>query len=634
MTIADPGRWGVSHGYWDVSGNWRDAPVETVEAILAQMGAEGDDEPPHGGVITVRLDRPPAELPPGRIILEDGGEVGAGAGSAAVADLPPGYHTLEHPDGSTVSLIASPGGCPLPRSRQWGFATQLYGVRSENSWGMGDLADLRSLAEWSAGLGAGLVVVNPLHATAPTPVQEASPYSPGSRCFLNPIYLAVEQVPGASESREVARLAAIGRALNEEPLIDRDRVWALKSDALRSIFASSPASRSSDRAFEAFRSERGAPLESFAIYSALSELHGSDWKEWPAGLRHPDGPAVRAFAGSDEGSLRVGFHAWLQWLAERQLEEAGRFGPGSVGVVQDLAVGINRDGADGWMWQDVFALGMDFGAPPDEFNTRGQNWALPPFDPWRLRSSGYRPLIESLRGVLRHAGGVRVDHVMGLFRLFWIPAGCEPSQGAYVRYPSAEMLDILALEAQRAGAVVVGEDLGTVEDEVRHELYERRVLSYRVWWFEQQRTPAWPERALGAITTHDLPTVAGVLDGSDLEAQRACGMNPSDDAVEGLRRRLLDWTGSDAGDDAGLVIERAYADLARAPCLLLVASLEDSLAVRERPNMPGTTDEWPNWRQRLPVPIEVIEQEQLPRSVASRLDSCVHVEPGSEAGEP
>lgn len=629
MTIADPRRWGISEGYWDVSGNWRVSPAATIDAILTEMGAGGRGEPPQPGVLTVRLDRAFEGLPPGRILLEDGGEMANGDDR-----IPPGYHTLERPDGSSVALIASPGACPLPGSRQWGFAAQLYGVRSARSWGIGDFDDLGSLAEWSTGLGAGLVVVNPLHATAPTPVQEASPYSPGSRCFLNPIYLAVDRVAGSAELADVSRLANAGRALNREPLVDRDRVWALKAEALWSIFKASPASRAGDPTFESFRAERGVTLERFATYSALAEIHGSAWQEWPVALRHPDGAGVTEFARSADGASRVAFHAWLQWLAERQLEEAGRFGEDALGVVQDLAVGVDRDGADGWMWQDVFALGMDIGAPPDEFNTRGQNWALPPFDPWRLRACAYQPWIESLRGVLRHAGGVRVDHVMGLFRLFWIPAGSEPSDGAYVRYPSAEMLDILALEAYRAGAVVVGEDLGTVEDEVRAELYERQVLSYRVWWFESQRTGAWPERALGAITTHDLPTVAGVLDGSDLEAQRECGMNPSVDSAERLRHRLLDWTESNPDDGAPLVIERAYRDLAEAPCLLLVASLEDSLAVTERPNMPGTTDEWPNWRRALPVSIEAIEHEELPRRVASGLDRMARHEHAGEAGEP
>jgi 4-alpha-glucanotransferase len=629
MPIADPQYWGVLQGYWDVSGNWRDSPAETVDAILEQMGASNDGRTSDGTVMTVRVDRPPAEVPAGRLRLEDGGELTVEG--LLPPDLPPGYHTLEPLDGPEVSLVASPGRCPLPRSRQWGFAAQLYGLRSARSWGMGDLADLRELSEWSARLGSGLVVINPLHATAPVPQQETSPYSPGSRCFSNPLYLAVERVPGAAGVADVERLGSLGRRMNADPLVDRDRVWELKSQALEAIFSSS---NPDNAAFERYRRERGAALEGFAAFSALAEVHGRCWPAWPQELRHPDGGGVREFMQSREGARRVLYHQWVQWLIDEQLRDAARFGPESVGIVQDLAVGIDRDGADGWMWQDVFALGMDIGAPPDEFNGRGQNWGLPPLGPWRLRASGYRPWIESLRGVLRHAGGVRIDHVMGLFRLFWIPSGSEPSHGAYVRYPHEEMLDILALEAQRAGAVVVGEDLGTVEDEVRRELHERDVLSYRLWWFEPERTPTWPEKALAAVTTHDLPTIAGVLDGSDLEAQRQAGMHPSDEASMRLRRRLLDWTGSHDGGDTAEIICRAYEDLGRAPCALLVANLEDALAVSERPNMPGTVDEWPNWRQALPVPLERIEEMQLPAAVASRLAGGVHADGGSAAGDP
>ena len=628
MSIADPWKWGVSNGYWDVGGNWRDSSGETVDAILAQMGATPTDDPPAGRVVTVRLDRPTAPFR-GRLTLEDGGNVDIDGNLPA--DLPAGYHTLEPPDGRAVTLVASPGRCPLPSSRQWGFAAQLYGARSRDSWGMGDLADLGSLAEWSSELGAGLVVVNPLHATAPTTPQESSPYSPGSRCFLNPLYIAVERVPGASNVVEVESLAAAGRELNRLPLIDRDRVWALKSAALEEVFA---ATRPFGPHFDSYRADRGPVLRDFATFCALAEIHGRHWPEWPDTLRHPSAAGVRTFADSSEGARRIEFHEWLQWLADGQLRDAGRFREGGVGIVQDLAVGIDRDGADGWMWQDVFALGMDVGAPPDEFNSRGQNWGLPPLDPWRLRCCGFAPWIESLRGVLRHAGGVRIDHVMGLFRLFWIPSDREPADGAYVRYPHAEMLDILALEAQRAGAVVVGEDLGTVEDEVRRELYERDVLSYKVWWFERERTPSWPEKALGAVTTHDLPTVAGVLDGSDYVAQQELGMNPNEESSMRLRQRLLDWTGCDAGTEAGEVIVRAYDDLAASPCMLLVAGLEDALAVSERPNMPGTIDEWPNWRRPLPAPLDQLEEMALPAAIAARLEGRARQGDGSEHAGP
>jgi 4-alpha-glucanotransferase len=297
------------------------------------------------------------------------------------------------------------------------------------------------------------------------------------------------------------------------------------------------------------------------------------------------------------------------------------------GAVLDLAVGVDPGGADTWVWQDVFAPGMTVGAPPDEFNTRGQGWGLAPYDPWRLRSVGYAPLIDALNSAMRHGRGVRIDHVMGLFRQYWIPDGAGPEDGAYVRYPHHDLLNILSLEAYRAGAFVVGEDLGTVEDEVRRDLAERKVLSYRVWWFEPQRPAGWPRNALGSVSTHDLPTLAGVLSDSDLQAQRSIGLEPNEESSAALRQRLLEWTGSDEGMPVDEIIERAYADLGTAPCLLLAASLDDALAVEERPNMPGTIDEWPNWRLALPRPLEDLEGMDLPRAIAARLTRHVAPEP-------
>jgi 4-alpha-glucanotransferase len=290
-------------------------------------------------------------------------------------------------------------------------------------------------------------------------------------------------------------------------------------------------------------------------------------------------------------------------------------------LVQDLAVGVDPRGPDSWIWQDEFAFGMRVGAPPDEFNTMGQDWAMPPFDPWRLRDGGYLPWIAALRTGLRHGSGLRVDHVMGLFRLYWIPEGAAASEGAYVRYPYHDLLNILTLEAHRAGAFVVGEDLGTVEEEVRRDLDERKVLSYRVWWFEDEPREAWPADALGAVSTHDLPTVAGVLSGSDIDAQRRIGMHPNEEASTALRSKLMQRTGSDDSSPVEDVITRAHVDLARAPCLVLAATLDDALAVEERPNMPGTLGEWPNWSLALPYPLEDIEQMPLPRSIAEQLNA-------------
>lgn len=615
--MIDAGRWGIDHGYWDVSGVWRDTPASTIEKVLDIMGAD-HPEPGPPPAVTVRLDHQLPPVPPGKVVLEDGAE--AQVSGYLPPDLPAGYHRFEGEDGETFKLIVSPGRSPLPERESWGFATQLYGARSQGSWGMGDFADLRRLGKWSSKLGAGVIIVNPLHATAPVSPQEPSPYFAGSRCFLNPIYLAVQEVPGASRVADVEQLAAEARRLNDDRSIDRDRVWALKSAALRAIFTDQRG-RGLPEEFGRFRETRGETLRLFTVYSALCELHGGRWVEWPEEYRHPYSAVVKAFAASEEGERGATFHAWLQWLAEAQLSRAGRaLGSESVGIVADLAVGVDGAGADSWMFQDVFAQGVEVGAPPDEFNTKGQNWALRPFDPWRLRNCGYVPWIESLRANLRNAGGIRVDHVMGLFRLFWIPSGSEPSEGAYVRYPHHDLLNILALEAYRAGAVVVGEDLGTVEDSVRTDLAERDVLSYRVWWFEREPPGAWPPKALGAVTTHDLPTITGVLDGSDLEAQRRLGLEPNEESSEQLRRRLFERTGCTKETDPAAVVERTYADLSRAPCLLLAASLEDVLTVSDRPNMPGTVSEWPNWRMALPFSIEEMEAHPLPASVARRLN--------------
>jgi 4-alpha-glucanotransferase len=260
------------------------------------------------------------------------------------------------------------------------------------------------------------------------------------------------------------------------------------------------------------------------------------------------------------------------------------------------------------------------GAPPDAFNTRGQNWGLPPLNPWRLRAAGYQPFIETIRAGLRHAGGLRLDHVMGLFRLFWIPEGADPARGAYVRYPAGDLLDILALESVRSGAVVVGEDLGTVEPEVRDELAARGLLSYRLLWFEDTEPAAWPRQALAAVTTHDLPTVAGLWTGADLERLRALGLGPNEQGTIAIRERLRRWAGLAAGASAAEAVTAAHRLLATAPSMLLAATLEDALGVVERPNVPGTTPgHHANWSLALPRTLEELEADALTRHIATLL---------------
>ena len=607
----DPSAWGVSPGYRRADGEWQDAPAETVEAILAAMGAS-DDTPPDGAGVIVTHPGEGRRLPGrGTLRAEDGGELTVHDGCLP-PDLPLGYHTFTSDEGGgETTVVVSPGRCLLPPVPAWGWAAQLYAARSTSSWGIGDLADLRRLAAWSSReLGAGLVLLNPLHAALPDVPQTASPYFPSSRRFRNPVYLRVEDVPGAAQlGADGEKLAAAGRALNADRRIDRDAVYRLKIEALERIWEGF----GGDAAFDDFCVAEGASLEDYATFCALSEDLGRPWSSWPAEYRHPAGPAVAAYRR--DRRHRVRFHQWLQWLVDEQLARAGAELP----LVFDLAVGVDPAGADAWLWQDVLVRDVAVGAPADEFNTQGQNWGVPPFDPWRLRADAYRPFVETVRAALRHGGGMRLDHVMGLFRLFWVPQGARPADGMYVRYPAADLLDIVALESHRAGAYVVGEDLGTVEDQVRSELAARHVLSYRVLWFESDPPERLPVNALAAVTTHDLPTVAGLWTGSDLDAQRALDLAPNEEGTAATRARLRARAG--VADDAPVeeVVVAAYRALAAAPSLLLTATLEDALAVEERPNMPGTVDEWPNWAIALPKPLEHVEADPLPPRVAQPL---------------
>ena len=603
--MADP--WGVEPGYTDVQGNWHDTPDETRRALRVAMGglADVDDPPPHSRPVwIVRMGSGPPIERAALLALEDGSEVQVA--EAVPPDLPLGYHDLHPSDGGPVTrLIVVPDRCASPPDRAFGLAVQLYATRSSNSWGMGDLVDLRELCAWAGGQGAGFIATSPLHAPLPTEHQEPSPYFASSRLWRNPLHLRVDHIPGwdGTDAEQVV-LRGDALALLDDRLIDRDRVWALQRAALERVWERHGRSEGVPATFPDFASWRrsaGSDLERYATFCALAEHHGCGWRAWPAEHRRPDGPSVARFAA--ERADRVSFHAWIQWLLDGQHAEAGNSG---AGLVHDLAIGADPDGADAWLWQDVLATGITVGAPPDIFNESGQDWGLPPFVPWRLRAAGYAPLATLVRAVTRHGAGLRVDHVMGLFRLFWIPEGASPAQGGYVRYPETELLDILALESVRSGAYVIGEDLGTVEDGVRAQLAERGVLSYRLVWFEDGPPATYPVEALAAVTTHDLPTLAGVW----------CG---GDDPNGELRPRLVQAAG--VGDDATLaeVAEAAHRALAGAPSRVVSATLEDALGVAERPNQPGTTTERPNWSLALPVPVDDLPAHPGMRSVVAAL---------------
>jgi 4-alpha-glucanotransferase len=604
---TDP--WGIDDGYWDASGRWRATSPDTVAALRQAMGAGHADTPPDGPAVRVVRAGRPAPLPgPCELALEDGS--GLRAEGELPADLPVGYHELRPLDDRPASrLIVTPGRCHLPDDlRAWLLTVQLPGCRSAASWGIGDLADLRAIGAWSAERGAGMLGVSPLHAPRPVGRVKASPYSPSSRRWFNPLLLRIEELPGAGDAT-VEALGAQARALNAAPVVDREAVWALKRRALDHLWdAHGPDLRS-----ERWRAEMGGELEDYARFCALAEHHGSGWRDWPSEHRHPSAAGVASFAADRPD--RVAFWAWVQFLVDEQIRRAEE----PVALLTDLAVGVDPDGADAWCLQDLLALGVRVGAPPDEFNRAGQDWGLPPFVPHALRAAAYEPLASLWRAAMGHGGGLRIDHVMGLFRLFWLPPGGSPADGAYVRYPADELLAVLAIESVRAGAVVVGEDLGTVEEGVRDRLHAAGLLSYRLVWFEAAVPDRYPLQALGAVTTHDLPTIAGVWSGDDAHDQRAAGIEPDEAALGRLRDRLVALTGLDGGAPVDDVIVAVHQRLAAAPCALVGATLEDALALGRRPNLPGTTTERPNWSLGLPLPLEDVLDHPLVGRVAAAL---------------
>ncbi|MEA2683435.1 MAG: 4-alpha-glucanotransferase [Chloroflexota bacterium] len=504
---------------------------------------------------------------------------------------------------------ARPGACHLPAApRSWGWAAQLYALRSKRSWGIGDMRDLRGLGTWSRGLGASFIQLNPLHAVAPRPPLQASPYYPSSRRFRNPLYIAVEEVPGhRAVAADLEPLARQARDLNGRRLLERDRVMELKMRALETIWGTAPRTAGAD----AYAQFSGPGLDDYATYCALAERHGADWRKWPARLRRPGTLDVKRAAATL--APRIDFHRWVQWVLDHQLERAARELP----PVCDLAIGADPGGADGWIWSDVLIPGFSVGAPPDAMNLGGQDWGFPAFNPRSLAESGFTPFRDTVRANLRHAFGLRIDHVMGLFRLWLIPHGAAATEGAYVTYPAGPMLDILAAESQAARALIVGEDLGTVEPDVRTTLRRRRILSYRLLWFEARAPRAYPPLSLSSVTTHDLPTVAGVWTGFDEQAMLAAGLQPNLEANREIVDRVAKFGRIERTATAAEAVIAAYGALSRSPSRVLTATLEDALVVPERPNIPGTVDEWPNWSLALPGGLEGLRRSASARRLGA-----------------
>jgi 4-alpha-glucanotransferase len=675
---------GVATSYRDFADVEVTVPPATVVTILGRLGVDASTPERIAAARTETEEAPWRRLLPPTVVVrgdaevrevvvhapagvraalvvhtEQGGRVDVGPGSAGaqrgdrvaatfrLPDLPFGWHRLEATAGAESGrsvLIVAP--TRVERSdvgRAWGWMVQLYSLRSAGSWGLGDYADLAEVARWSgAEQGAGVVLCNPLHAVNPVPPIQPSPYYPTSRRFRSPLYLRVPDVPeyAAAPPDVRARVDAL-RPDAPADRIDRDPVWTAKVAALELLW---PYVRQD--ALGAYRQEQGAGLEDFALFCALAERYGVPWQDWPAELHRPDAPAVAALR--DELADRTAFHAWLQLLCDSQLAAAGEAARAAgmpVGIVHDLAVGVDPGGADAWGLQDVLATDVTVGAPPDSFNQQGQDWRLPPWRPDRLAEAGYAPFRDMLRAVLRSAGGVRIDHVLGLFRLWWVPAGSSAADGTYVSYDDEALLGVLALEAHRAGALVVGEDLGTVEPRVTATLAERNILGSAVLWFERDTDAEgddagplpprkWREQVMASVTTHDLPTAAGFLADEHVRVRAELGQLGHSVAEEEARvakerdelLTLLRGEGLLAADaTAEDTVLAMHAVLARAPSRLVLAALGDAVGDLRQPNLPGTVDEYPNWRLPVaagdghPMTLEELEASPAVRRLAALL---------------
>ena len=623
---------GVSTGFHDGTGRWHEVSEATLAAVLTALG-EPAAHTAWPAVLVTHRGRPHGWTPPRgepvQVVLESGEECSLPA--PLPGELPDGYHWIVGRTGST-RLVVAPQSCYLPPSlarggRAWGWAVQSYALRSRTSWGIGDLGDLAALTR-DPSLRADFTLINPL--AAPPTASHPGPYRPSSRLFRNPIYLDVEQIPerGAlcgPARRRFDQLAAAGLRLTARDVIDRPRVLEIKDEALRLCFAvidELPARRA---AFQSWRA--AAPMaDTFATFRALQDELGDDWRSWPSAYRRCNGPAIGDFLRGHAG--QVGYQAWLQWLLETQLAGVPDAG---AGVISDFPIGVARGGFDAWIFQDDMARGVTIGAPPDAFAPHGQDWRQATFSPARLTATAYDPFIRSLRAAMTAAAGLRLDHVMGLSRLFLIPDDAGPAEGTYVRFPFEDLLGIVALESHRAGALVVGEDLGTVEPGVRDRLAASNVLSSRVVWFERDPgndampRPAadYPRLAMATVATHDLATVAGEFSGADLREQCSLGLVPAErfaaaletsrgwqQQVLGLLRRegLL----PEACEDVESVVAALHLFLARTPSMLVAVRLEDALEVPDRVNMPGTgRRERPrNWSLPLPALLEALPGDQ------------------------
>jgi len=669
---------GIAVEWEDAFGAPRVVGVDTLRHLLEAMDlacrTEGDvraslrlldEEAAHAPALVIgRAGEPtpwPRGLPaagPFRLTREDGRVVEGRAGQELPAIDLAGYHRLEAGERAVTFAVAPPrcfGVADACGGRAWGLAAQLYGLRRRGDGGIGDFAGLALLCEIAAEAGCDAVSIGPVHALFGAEPGRASPYSPSSRLFLNPLHADPHAV---ADARTVdAAIAATGvgdtlARLEEAPLIDWEAAGRARLALLRQVRALiapalAPGGGPLADDLAAFTARGGQSLRDHAAFEALhaarlaADPSDGHWRGWPAELRDPRSEAVAAFAR--EAADEVAFHIFLQWLAGRSLaraHEAARAAGQRIGLIADLAIGTDGGGSYAWSRQGDIMNRVGIGAPPDIFNRRGQNWGLTAFSPRALAAQGFAPFVETLRAALGHAGGLRIDHVLGLARLWLVPEGASPAQGAYMRFPFDAMCALVALESHRHRAVVIGEDLGTVPPGLHDRLAAAGLLGMRVLWFERdgedfRDASGWPRAVAAMTSTHDLPTVAGWWSGNDIGWRRRVGLPPiGADAEEEDRTRAGDrqalWTAfrnagtasgpppaSDADPEA--VATAAVDFVARTPADLALIPMEDLLALPEQSNLPGTTDEHPNWRRRLPGETAELLAAPGPRERLGRL---------------
>lgn len=644
---------GVAVRWRDCRNEEREVAPDTLRAVLAAMGLPCASEAQvRDSLAAAQAENAGAALPAlltavagegvavpaaagriGRLTAEDGSRLevrveDVGGRSMLAAPAAPGYYALSL-DGHEGTLAVAPARAwgvadAAPGRRLWGLAAQLYALRRRGDGGIGDFTALAELTRLAAARGAHAVALSPVHAPFTVASAHYSPYSPSSRLFLNPWHVDPAELAGAPLARELAErcgAAATLDRLEQAPLMDWPALARARRAVLRALHDTVRAGRMPGAAetLADFRRQAGEALEDHARFDALQEhllAAGRPWRwrDWPAGLRDPRDAGVARFAR--ECDEDVGFHAFLQWLASRGLARAQREARAagmSIGLVADLAVGTDGGGSHAWSRQRDMLTGLSVGAPPDDLNAHGQSWGLTTFSPRALRQHGYAPFIELLRACLRHAGGVRIDHVLGLNRLWLVPEGADPTAGAYLRYPLEDLLRLIALESWRHRAIIIGEDLGTVPPGFRERLAAAGIMGLRVLCFEREQgfftDPArWPADAVATTSTHDVATIAGWWAGRDVEWREQLGLRGETGEQRGLDRRAL-W---DAFTHAGVahgampataapVVDAAVRFVARTPAPLALVPLEDLAGLSEQPNLPGTVAQHPNWQRRLPA---------------------------------